>query len=640
MQDNLHKDELNKEAVPLKPNADNLSYSTEHSEVNALPIDTYDESNLKPKTKPVTMTPNVNVNRRDKDIDAFDSQGRLYGSEKRVEWNKPDYDVVSGMQRIDNSKTTGQFTVVDEPSTVEVVADKLDNVAETLRDSMNVAENTIADATLDLASQAKTKLNEVRANVNETVSDLTDVANAKIEEVKESFVDLKDKAEDCFDNVANKAAENLELVKDKTVDALGLNKPTEPQIPDLAEKYAKLDEIKFSGKYDDETKIEKALDELDSIPLDPSHARDELITESKPVATHHLSSHSSPFDALETGMVRHEEGRAIRREKTFDASKIDEAIAELETIPLDPSHVRDTQPHDPSQYDTELLKRSEPVDEDAKLDDPEYKRAEAVGHIIEDMSPEYAKYCAVKAEERRLAAQKKEEEGILGAMKHKLADAVTSVQHMTSEVWEKTKEAMPDMTVMKEGMTDLWEKTKDSVQVAEQKIEAGLDSVSNQIVRDFAREAHHPDAPVATTTTTTVGTSTTAPTTLPFDSTSRTDEFLTKVQDAELTEPLLQAEQRENVSDIIYSNLEVNKQGDEVKQSNFTPKVDNIMPKELKADAHMPDQEDSFKYAEFGDEQASPVGSIPKNGGLLVNTDTKMVNNLKGLKDPHVEDQF
>ena len=207
---------------------------------------------------------------------------------------------------------------------------------------------------------------------------------------------------------------------------------------------------------------------------------------------------------------------------------------------------------------------------------------------------------------------------------------MATVSHKADEIWEKTRESMPDMNVIKENASGLWEKTKDTIQVIEQKTEEGLDKMSSQIMKDFAREAHHAE----TQTTTTLPTSTTIETT-----TTRTTLPMT-IEEVELRTPLLESEKLESNSGLIESNLEVNKKGVQTNSDKLRLNVDPITTKDLLAETNSPQVNESFPYAQFGGEQKCPVDHIPTNGGLPVNTDTKMVNNLKGLKDPHVDTDF
>lgn len=709
MQDNLPKGTTDRPA-PLKPGQDNLSHSTEYSEVDTFPgdnegpiFDTYEENSLKTKKKQEIMTPNFN--RKFKEVDELtDNKGRLFGSEQHVEWSQPGYDVISGMEPL-NSTSREEYwdneamNKPSEPSTIDLVADKIKETTEDVKEKIIDATDSLADATTKFVDQTKENMTVLKDKAQEGYTQMKDIA-------QESFAEIKDKTQESLIELKDQAQEKLEIVKEKTVDALGISKSPQSNLVDLEEKYAKLDDIKFSTDMSNEEKVEAAIAELESIPLDPSHMHNvdisdrqpltkkvteefkgedpvykraeaikELINECPHPATYQpvTTIKRSPFDSLETGILGSEEKRIVTREKTFDESKIDMAMRELDSMPLDPSHIRDSETFNPALYDKDLFAKM-PVSENLKIEDPEYKRAEAIKELMTDSTPHFAKQEHMSENDARQLINKatdeldqmvkdpivaREEatdsfktdirypdeerrvevvttitdESVIDRMKHKIDEVVSAVKERTTEMWEMTKEAMPKMDALKENATELIETAKEVTHVLEHKIEEGLSKIADQLDQDLVREMHH--APQAQPVQPTLC-SDAVQTDLPL----KRDDLLSDAIDTELTTPLLKDTSPENTEDMITSSLEVNKDGIQTKPGHMREKLDIITPIQLNADVGLSNFDQPTMYGEFDESQKNPVDHIPKNGGLPVNTDTKMVNNLKGLKDPHVDQEF
>lgn len=338
-------------------------------------------------------------------------------------------------------------------------------------------------------------------------------------------------------------------------------------------------------------------------------------------------------------------------DKLAEINKAEEAIKELDKMPLDPSHL-----HDKLIDYPELHYLNDPLDqnipESLKAENPDYLRAETLKELIaledpdalhhEYLNEEEARECVEKAideldnmpkdpvfnkedaTEKLSSDQKYAEEDKMEDPNYKRAEAIvdiiedkgpqyaeatsnkvinkkTNLENESNEYgWEDIKEKTSEtFTKAKEGASKLWSNTKETLIDVEHKAEEKITQLKEGVRRAFT-----PDKKGSNDMTNNKG---------QLDESSKFDVDIKDLQEPknvkDLNKPLFEGEEeliksshktsKDSQSNMLSSNLEVGTQNtDTIGDDRLNPKTSTIDDIELKAKVGVPSLSQTYKYNE------------------------------------------
>lgn len=632
--------------IPLKPNQEHGDFSTEFSDVNKESVDLdnlqyniLDEPVYKADKKD-QMTPNPTIKRKKK---------RLIESERRGNIKRNEAEIIDSWKPANQHKfnhNKDKFQV--EANVMDTVVEDLSYAKEVVSKKLSYFKDSVAAGNQTFKNDAAEFIDKAKEIYAEAKEDLTTVLG----EAKEVVTDK-------VGNLIETVKTDFNIIKEKAAEVLGMNEEPEIKIVDLEKEYAKLDDIKNNEKMDEIEKLEEVLNELEKIPLDPSHVHDDEIHHPDLYRKNENIIKYIP-DVLKAEDPDYKRAEAIKNiiiEQGWDiihheylsvqdASRcIDEAIKKLEMIAEDPIINPKVSPR--------LVTFDETYTDEDKLYDPDYKRAEAIKIFLLERGTEFAKLVYQETDED--ANLIKEEETVMENVRDKLAHALSAIKDNASKLWNKAVDTVVSVeNKVEESFANLSHDVNEDLNVNRPRSNDVTDAnkINAELVRVDVQNEHIKNMKTENSE-------------LKKDDLYDIDLISDKDLDLELTKPLLEDEKREKKIDEevnldsttpvltdnivssesklknpLSSNLEVNRRNSGDKQENIIlhEKLDEITPKDLKAQVGVPDFSQTHKYGHEVQQEKVINDTIPKNGGLLVNTDTKMVNYLHGLKDPHREE--